>query len=372
MIPSSATTSSSTTSSASKVIILKSLHPSSGGDFGAVVALNGSLAVVGAPYENSQAGNAYLYNTSAKTHFALSHTGGMFGAAVSINSQFVVVGAPEKDASEGDAYVFNATTGKFLRSLTDPSPQGDGLFGYSVALSPSNDLVAVGAPAQTDSLGFYPEDGQVYIFNVATGALLNTLTSPNATDGGEFGRALSMSGDNVMVGAPFESSTTVHDSGNAYVVNAVAGTLVSYMTSPNPIGGGEFGITVALYGNTAVVGAPLETAHGETNSGNAYIFNAANGALEFTLSSAHPIEDGSFGTSVSASGNLVTVSAPFETDHAYAFYASNGSLAKTLVVPKASGRAVPVAAVSGDLAILGMPSYTGKGITDGAAFVMTA
>ena len=128
----------------------------------------------------------------------------------------------------------------------------------------------VGAPSETAN-GF-SNAGHAYTFNAKTGALISTLTSPNAQTGGYFGYSVAVSGSTVVVGAVDESAATKTAAGHAYTFNAKTGALISTLTSPNAQSIGEFGFSVAAAGKFVMVGAPYEIANGFSNAGHAYIF----------------------------------------------------------------------------------------------------
>ena len=260
---------------------LTSPHPQSNGEFGYSVAISGKLAIVGAWLETaggySEAGHAYIYNaTTWKLIQNLTSPNaqdyGYFGISISISGNFAMVGAPGETASgfysDGDAYVFNAITGKVIQSLTSPNQVDDGVFGWSVAISAK--LAIVGAPGETSTGGLWA--GNVYVYNIATGKLIKTLTSPNSQEGGYFGSSVSITGKLVIIGAPDESVGELYYAGNAYIFNAVTGKVIQSLSSPNAQDWGLFGSSVAIIGKLAIVGAPWETPDGYAEAGHAYAF----------------------------------------------------------------------------------------------------
>ncbi len=98
-----------------------------------------------------------------------------------------------------------------------------------------------------------------------------TLTSPNAQFVGLFGWSVAVSGNVVVVGAPYENASGYYYSGHAYIFNSKTGALISNLTSPNVQTYGEFGFSVATSGKIVVVGAPYENASGYEDAGHAYI-----------------------------------------------------------------------------------------------------
>jgi hypothetical protein len=262
---------------------------------------------------------------------------GGFGYSVAVDSYFKIVGAYNETADgflgAGHAYVFDAQTGALIRTLTSPDAQVDGHFGCSVAIS--GYLVVVGACGE--SSGGFSYAGNAYVFDAQTGALVQTLTSPSAQHVGFFGLSVAISGYYAVVSAPLESSGGFSYAGNAYVFDAQTGALVQTLTSPSAQEDGSFGLSVAITGTLATVGAPYETSGGFSEAGNAYVFDAQTGALLQTLTSPDAQAEGSFGYSVAASGNIVTIGAYNETadgflgaGRAYVFNAQTGVLMQSL------------------------------------------
>ena len=171
----------------------------------------------------------------------------------------------------------NTKTGNVL-TLISPNTQASGDFGASVAISGST--VVVGAPFET-SFG-KANAGNSYTFKASTGALLKVLSSPNPESNGFFGDAVAVSGNSIVVGAPHETVSSNINAGHVYVFNA-QNSLVKLLVSPSPLSGAQFGHSVAVGGNTIVVGAPFDTGAGVTGSGAAYTFNAVTGNSISTL-----------------------------------------------------------------------------------------
>ncbi len=276
--------------------MLTSPDPSPGGQFGASVATNGSTVVVGAPGEEHGAGTAYAFQE--KTHMLTTYwkavqlnsthpsgrdpgANGEFGTSVAINGSTIVVGAPGENSTAGDvvqagnAYVFDAANGTLVRTLTSPSPQSatgafEGLgFGASVAISAA--AIVVGAPVT--SVGSVIESGYAYEFSSSTGALLHTLASLNPVAGGRFGLAVAINGGTIAVSAPDETAFGVSHAGNVYLISPSTGLVYDRYNSPEPSVALLFGDSVAIgHGGVLVAGEPGGTADAEAWAGTAYQF----------------------------------------------------------------------------------------------------
>ena len=260
--------------------------------FSRSVAVSGNYAIVSAPWSqfwqtppNTDPVKVYIYNvtTGAIVH-ALSNPSGSqlgigdeFGNSVAINGNYAIVGAVRFGNNLGKAYIYNVTTGALLYTLNNPTAYSTGasdLFGYSVAVS--GNYAIVGAPQEDDAAG--TDSGKAYIFNVTTGALVHTLNNPTAysTSAGDlFGLSVAISGNYAVVGALGEDDAAGADSGKAYIFNVTTGALVHTLNNPTAYSTSAsdlFGSSVAISGNYAVVGAPGEADAGGAGSGKAYIY----------------------------------------------------------------------------------------------------
>jgi hypothetical protein len=253
-----------------------------------------------------------------------------------MSGSLVVVGAPEESVSgypqAGSAYVFNAQTGALVAQLVDPNSQYYGEFGYFVAII-GNDVVVGG-------------DGNAYTFNAQTGILIAIHPSPNSQDSETAGYSIATSGDVVVVGAPFVNVSSDAYAGNANISNAETGALIATLRSPNLQYFGDFGESVATNGNFVIVSAPGETIGGNSSAGRAYVFNAQTGTLVATFASVNPQYNGNFGLSVAISGSVAVVGAPGETVNGEA-YAGRAYIFD--VVLTTAGPSTLAAAVAGSI-----------------------
>ena len=373
--------------------------------FGNSVAISGNYAIVGAWGEadtgGNQSGKAYIYNaTTGALLFTLNNPNAYstsavdaFGYSVAISGNYAIVGAyVEDDASgsqSGKAYIFNVTNGQLLFTLNNPnayiSLSTSDSFGWSVAIS--GNYAIVGAYAESDTGGV--SSGKAYIYNVTTGALLFTLNNPNVystSANDNFGQLVAISGNYAIVGANQEDAATGAEAGKAYIYNVTTGALLYTLNAPAGNLNDQFGFSVAVSGNYAIVGAYLEDAGG-TDSGKAYIYNVTTGALLFTLNNPNAYSTSAgdnFGYKVAIDNNYAIVSAWTEDDlggagsgKAYIYNATTGALLYTLDNPNAYstsssdafGRSV---SISGNYAIVGAyQEDDAGGASSGKAYIFS-
>ncbi len=141
-----------------------------------------------------------------------------FGVSVSISGNNVLVGAFADDTNGenvGQAHLFDATTGAFLRTFVDPTPTTEDDFGFSVSISGNNVLVgAIGDDTNGEDIG------QAHLFDATTGALLKTFDDPTVTTEDQFGFWVAIDGNSVLVGARFDDTNGV-DVGQAHLFETI-------------------------------------------------------------------------------------------------------------------------------------------------------
>jgi hypothetical protein len=279
--------------------------------FGRSVAISGNTAVVGSPN-----GQAYVYEKPAngwgnmiQTAELTSDEGGSFGPAVAISGNTIVVGS---GTPNGEAYVFvKPVTG--WTNMTETARLSDGLsgdyFGVSVAIE--GDTIVVGASGAT--INGNDDQGAAYVFvkpanGWATTSAFNALLT--ASDGGfeDFlGLSVAVSGNTVVAGQPNHDDQT--GPGIVYVfVEPATGwaTMTQTAELTQTVRGSydQFGLSVAVSGNTIVAGAP----QANQNAGAAYVFvEPATGWANMTETAELTTSESlaHLGTSVATTGKQV-------------------------------------------------------------------
>ncbi|MEK6642277.1 MAG: FG-GAP repeat protein, partial [Planctomycetota bacterium] len=168
------------------------------------------------------------------------------------------------------------------------------------------------------------------------------LKASNTEAGDYFGHSVAVSGDTVVVGAPLEDSNatgvdgdqadnSAGDSGAAYVFVRSGGvwSQQAYLKASNTGDGDEFGISVALSGDTLVAGATAEDSNATgvngdqadnsaPRSGAAYVFVRSGGvwSQQAYLKASNTGATDEFGFSVAVSGDTAVVGASFEDSNA--------------------------------------------------------
>ncbi|GEM_PF-5263495 len=309
------------------------------------------------------------------TYFPAPTLQGAYGTTVDVFGDFMIVGAPsdnENDVLAGAAYLVDLVSGTQIK-LNPIDVDGGDQFGFSVAIG--SDYAIVGAPFDRD-LGF--ENGAVYIFEVPSGTLLHTIRG-NPTS--EFGYDVDIDGSIAIIGAREQGS-----GGEAYLYNAMSGSLLFTLPVQSAFGFDEFGHGVSIDDSAGIacVGAPGEFIPGvDARIGAVHLFDLSNGAHLRTLTP--PLDRSSeFGACVDIRDSLVLVGAPkapdflSDTGAGYLFDSASGALLRTFLIDDSPSptqfNMLGFSAKLGDgVALLGAPEWDFQGTSEtfnnGAGFL---
>jgi hypothetical protein len=266
------------------------------------IAISGNNVLVGAAGDDTgsiDSGAAYLFNATTgnllQTFLNPTPAGyEIFGAWLAISGDYAIIGVPYEATGSlgignGVAYLFDTATGNLLQTFLNPTAASSGSFGSSLAFSGDNVLI------------------NSYLFSVTTGNLLQTFLNPTPGIENYFGSSVAISGDNVLVGT-YGDNTGAYDSGAVYLFSATTGNLLQTFLNPTPASLDRFGSSVAISGDNVLVGT-LGADTGAENGGVAYLFNAATGDLLQTFLNPTPAEFTLFGSSVDITGDNILIGA---------------------------------------------------------------
>jgi hypothetical protein len=153
--------------------------------------------------------------------------------------------------------------------LTAADAAAGDIFGYSTAISGKTAII--GAHQHSDA-GQY--SGSAYVFDFVVGSQIAKLTAADAAAGDRFGQSVAISRNIAVVGAPNDNHSGVSSAGSAYLFNVTTGQQLAKLTAPDAAGSDLFGTSVAISGNTAIVGSVFDDHVGGTDAGSAYLFDA--------------------------------------------------------------------------------------------------
>jgi len=237
--------------------------------------------------------------------------GDWFGRSVALHGNIAIVGARRDDdngRNSGSAYLFETTTGTQIAKLVPADGAEEDSFGWSVAIGGTTTIV--GAPEDDDN---GPNSGSAYLFDVTTGIQIAKLLPTDGAAADSFGESVALDGTTAIVGA-CRNDDNGANSGSAYLFDTTTGEQIAKLMPSDNAAGDEFGVSVAISGTTAIVGAHGADDNGR-NSGSAYLFDATTGEqiaeLQPTDAAAHDY----FGFSVAISDATAIVGAQWDDDN---------------------------------------------------------
>jgi len=299
------------------------------------------IALITVFFGNAQAQN---WNEIIKTVASDREVGDQFGYSVAISGDHAIVGAYFEDHDDaglnmlihaGSAYLFERNGAGIWNEVQKivASDRGAGdLFGNSVAIS--GDYAIVGANLEDEDaagLNSLNAPGSAYLFERNGAGIWNEVQKIVASDrelGDQFGQSVAISGNYAIIGANLEDDdvtglNTLSIAGSAYLFerNGVGIWNEAQKIVASDRGTmDQFGHSVAISGNYAIVGARFEGEDAAglntlTSAGSAYLYER-NGAgiwneVQKIVASDREVAD-LFGCSIAISGDYAIVGAYHE------------------------------------------------------------
>ncbi|WP_342377499.1 hypothetical protein NVS55_39350 [Myxococcus stipitatus] len=291
--------------------------------FGSSVAISGNTAIVGVPSDSTrgfvQDGSAYVFfrrgdtwGVQQKLTGTFSQNFDGFGTSVAISGDLIIVGAPNcrptgQSISPGCVYIFDRVGAEW-----QPPRQFfaetllSGRFGASVAIDGST--AVVGAPdARTG--------GRAFVFVRASNGAWSEqqeLAASDAAANDSFGLSVALSGNTVLVGIPFDDNPRGTDAGSAdvFVRSGTTWSFQQRLTAEDGASHDAFGERVALDGDTAVIGVPNDSISGASAIGSAHVFVRSGSTWSHQQRLANDdlgYTNDRFGSAISLSGNTLVI-----------------------------------------------------------------
>ncbi|GAA0363073.1 hypothetical protein GCM10009092_29320 [Bowmanella denitrificans] len=309
-----------------------------------------------------------------------------FGYSADIDGTTLLVGAYKADihgvTDAGVAYVYvlgDKGWHQQAKLVADPV-FADDTIGGKVALK--NDVAMLGVMGRDDK---GKDSGAVISFERAANSWTQKqiFTAPDAKPGDAFGQSVALTDNYLVIGAP-RNDALGEDSGAAYIYQRENGAwrYQSKITASDGAAKDLFGISVAIDGNTILVGADLHDEKAE-NAGAVYVYAMANNLWQqqAKLVASDGGKTDIFGVRVAISGDTALISARrddieelgVDAGSAYLFVREGNTWTqeRKLVSPDGAaddrfGRGV---ALSGDTAIISAMNHDANGTDTGALYV---
>ncbi len=297
--------------------------------FGAAVDIDGVFALVGAPDNDdggNGAGSAYVFEFNGTSWVQRTKLNAFdaaavdnYGASVALSGNVAVIAArfdddacpTLADCDSGAVYVYryNGANWDFEQKITAHDAAAEDEFGYDVDIE--DDVMVVGSRFDDDS-----EDragaAYVYRFDGLQWAFESKLTVADPRPNHGIGGAVSLNGNVVVLGAVNDSDGGV-GSGAAYAFryDGMTWQEEDKLTAADASPFDNFGLVVALSGNTAIIGAENEDDGGQS-SGAAYLFRFdGNRWLQLArLKASQPGMSERFGTDVAINNQFAVMGTP--------------------------------------------------------------
>jgi hypothetical protein len=301
--------------------------------FGTSVAIDGSTAVIGSEATVNgvqRSGAAYVFTESGGVWTETQKLVGddsaaqdRFSVSVAIDGDTLLaashVAAAGTTPSAGKVYVFTRSGGVWSQTakLTASDAASGDLFGLFMALD--GDTAIIGANgASVDGNG---NQGAAYVFNGAGANWTETQKlvasdGPSGSDYFYFGSSVAIDGGTALIGArlaDIDDDPNISGHGAVYVFRESGGvwTESQKLTASDAAGAEQFGSSVALDGDRAIVGAPYARINGQNWRGSAYVFTESGGSWtetqKFTASDGGAMNQ--YGWMVAARGDSFLVGA---------------------------------------------------------------
>ena len=270
--------------------------------------------------------------------------GDVFGFSAAMQGSVAMIGAVQGNAAPtgtsnggfGRVYVYQRAGSEWsvVQKLAADDGAADDQFGYAVALDGDTAFIS----ASFADVGTQTNQGAVYVFTHDQDGWTQTqkLTAPDGEAGDQYGWSVAVSGDHAIVGSRGATSSGNDAQGAAYVYVRKGGTWTQEARLSDSMGtnNDQFGYAVAIRGTTALVSAP----NSSSASGSAVFFTEAGGTWTQgdTVSAVDGASNENFGFAVAFDGTTAVISAPFATvgangfqGAAYAFGQSAGHWTQT-------------------------------------------
>ncbi len=290
---------------------------------GSSVAISGVRGIAGSPL--NQPGRVYMLELQNGTWQATmlnritpGQSGDRFGTSVAIDGDYAIVGAPVTNVNNiieaGAAYIFHFENGKWVekQQLKAQTPGAGDWFGSSVAISGKYAIVGADPASPSNS-------GMAHIFRLDQNGwiLVKKLTPPAGQQSENFGYSVAISGDNAIIGSPGRDVSGKVDAGAAFIAHRDnfgwdLDGVIHYASDLQEKA--LFGSSVAIDGDDVFIGAPHVKANNVVNSGQVYAYhyngNAWNETQKIVTSNPHPWYE--LGAAVSLKGPYAIIGQPMK------------------------------------------------------------
>lgn len=357
--------------------------------FGAALDADGLWIVVGSAFddelgENSGSATVFRRVGTGWVHVTkLTPSDGgecdYFGQSVALAGDHLLVGAPGGypcGDHEGAVYVFENTGAGWVEvaklGASDPADRKE--FGYRIVVD--GDRAVIGAAGQLGP-DAGPESAYVFERTALGWKEVEKLVALDGFLGDSFASSVALSGDTIVVGAPNDNDAgQLTGSATVFEHDGGAWNDTQVLTASDAEWNEHFGSSVALFGDTALIGCAAD----DNYRGAVYVFERIAGVWQETakLVAAHSKVNDLFGSSVALHGNTALIGARgFQDDRGAVYFFErtvNGWVNRDRILASdgVAGDELGRAAVlwSSTTGVVGAPSKSDIVIRAGSAYVL--
>ena len=298
--------------------------------FGFSVAISSNRTIIGAIAGNgsvSNTGSAHIFrfdgmnwNEEQKLVPNNAATGDGIGFSVAIEGDLAVVGAPGDDELaelSGAAYIYRYDGNSWVNEAKIVASDAAAFDQFGGAISLSGDRIIVGAINAASQVNSDPGAAYIFKFDGINWVEEAKLIASDGEQFDQFGESVSINGDLVVVGAT-KGDGSFSDSGVAYVFRFDGNNWIEErkLVASDEAANDGFGVSVSVSENSVLVGANLNSDAGDF-SGSAYLYNfdGINWIEEGKIVASDAEERDFFGAAVSLNEDFIVVSAQFGDDN---------------------------------------------------------
>lgn len=280
-----------------------------GSAFGYSTAIAGNYAFAGIPFDDVGSStdqgsvNVYQFNGSnwvflQKISDPTGTPNNYFGRSISASGNMVAIGAPKNGNGSVSIYQLSGGTWSFMQKITDATGAANDQFGHAVCLS-GNYLIA-GAPS--DDVGSFSGAGSASIYQLSGGtwSLMQKITDATGEQGDNFGYSVAVSNNHAVIGAAYDDNTAASAGAGSLSMYQFNGSNWVFGAKTHGSAGSHLGWSISLSGNYLVAGAPSYSQNNKKGLINIYNFSNSSWSLQHVFSHASDI-----GVSVHISGNYM-------------------------------------------------------------------
>ena len=292
------------------------------GDTAFVAALNAPAGGAVYVFERTQAGWSQVQQLNAID----SPDGANFGFSIAIDNDTAVIGADRTTLTDdglrhqGAAYIFRKGDDGLwtqMQMLTASDFGAEAQFGNAVAIS--GDTVLIGAFNSTIDDNVYQGAAYVFTRNGTTWTESQKLVADDGAGGDDFGNAVALDGSRALVAAQYGSGLSAQ-TGTVYEFENAAGvwTQTAKLSADDGAFFDTFGYAIALAGDTALITAPYAQVGDNPGQGAVYVFDLAGGGQTQTqkVAASDGAASDALGASIALDGDTMLVGASSALEYA--------------------------------------------------------